>query len=460
MSKPNTFDRVPLVPRLAFLLLVLGPATLPAGPVRAAGGKPKTSTAEGRTPIGKNGAAAGMLLQREYSGTAWQPVKPQGTIFAGDRLMTLPGMRADIDTRDGGVRLTLWGNVPELSSFPVLESGVAVNAASDVDLDIRLFRGRVLLANHKDKGPVQVRVGFYSMTYDLTLAEPGTEVALELYGRWPPGYPVVLKPSGPQDVPTTSLGLHVLKGQANLKVGPEQYALQAPPGAAYFQWDNVRGQEGGPRRRDKVPAWAEPDALGTPGAKAVQAAVAQLSGRLGEKSVDAVLADALTQGDAVERELATYSLGAIDDLPRLADALADAKHADVRAAAVEALKNWVGRGAGQDRDVYEFFHQNRGYTEAQAETVVQLLHGFSQEDRNRPETYETLIAYLESGKLPIRQPGQWVPVSVGSRRGQGYSLRSGRSGGPTGTGGQGLEKAAGRRQPAGQGRLINIQADP
>src|SRR5205823_3110991 len=79
------------------------------------------------------------------------------------------------------------------------------------------------------------------------------------------------------------------------------------------------------------------------------------------------------------------------------------KHADAREAAAETLRHWIGRGSGQDLELYEFLHQNRGYTEAQSEIVIQLLHGFSREDRERPETYEELIAYMGSSKLAIRE---------------------------------------------------------
>jgi hypothetical protein len=56
----------------------------------------------------------------------------------------------------------------------------------------------------------------------------------------------------------------------------------------------------------------------------------------------------------------------------------------------------------------------RQYTPSQAEIILQFLHGFSDRDRTQPETYETIIAYLQSSKLAIRQLAkrqldQWVP---------------------------------------------------
>src|SRR5437899_1610385 len=82
------------------------------------------------------------------------------------------------------------------------------------DLEFVLIRGRVVVANHKNKGPARVRIVFLHNSCTLTLREPGTEVALELFGRWPPGYPVTLRPISAEDTPTASLGILVIKGQA------------------------------------------------------------------------------------------------------------------------------------------------------------------------------------------------------------------------------------------------------
>jgi hypothetical protein len=49
----------------------------------------------------------------------------------------------------------------------------------------------------------------------------------------------------------------------------------------------------------------------------------------------------------------------------------------------------------------------RQYSAGQAEIVLQLLHSFSDIDRDRRETYESLIAYLEHDKLPIRELAKW-----------------------------------------------------
>src|SRR5205823_5039617 len=98
--------------------------------------------------------------------------------------------------------------------------------------------------------------------------DPGAQVALEIFGLWPKGVRFSKKPAA-EEVPTISVGLVVLKGQAALKVGAEQYAIEAPPGAAYFNWDNIGGADRTPHRSAQLPAWGRPQTSPTPEVKAV-----------------------------------------------------------------------------------------------------------------------------------------------------------------------------------------------
>jgi hypothetical protein len=98
-------------------------------------------------------------------------------------------------------------------------------------------------------------------------------------------------------------------------------------------------------------------------------------------------------------------MGAVDDLQGLTDALADPKSAVLRETAVEALRHWIGRNEEQDLKLYRFLVQRQEYPEAQAETVLQLLHNPFALDR--PETYETLIAYLRHSRLAVRELARW-----------------------------------------------------
>ena len=354
--------------------------------------------------IGKNASAPGSLFRQDEPGRkTWSPVSTDRSLSSGAHLMALPGGRAEIDT-SAGVRLTLWGNVPELSRVPVMESVIRFNPKAAADVDLTLERGRILLSNRSKKTPA-VRVASDLGELEVTLNDPESEVALELYSRWPPGVPFTLRNSS--DAPTTFMAVHVLKGDASLKVGLNHYLMRPPPGPCYFHWDTDTGIDLGPRKRAHLPEWAEPDALKTPEAKKVQAAYQRLARQIASRPLAPALNHSRDSSDAEERRLAVYALGAIDDLPDILDALGDSKQAEAREAAIEALRNWIGRAPTKDRELYHFLVDQRRYTAGQAEIVLQLLHGLGNEARNRADTYETLIPYLQSSKSPVRALASW-----------------------------------------------------
>jgi len=103
-------------------------------------------------------------------------------------LLALPGARAELRSATGGARLVLIGNLPALSPTPALESAVSLRKSSDLDLDVILDRGRILVANTKDKGPARVQIRARDEVWDMTLKEPGTQVTIELNGSGRPAF--------------------------------------------------------------------------------------------------------------------------------------------------------------------------------------------------------------------------------------------------------------------------------
>ncbi len=115
----------------------------------------------------------------------------------------------------------------------------------------------------------------------------------------------------------------------------------------------------------------------------------------------------LNSNDPDERRFAVFSMAALDDLPRLAEALRTAKHEDVWENGVLALRHWIGRGPGQDLKLYHGLIEKKHYTPLQAQTVLTLLHSFSDEERQQLETYQLLVGYLGNELLPIRGLAYW-----------------------------------------------------
>jgi hypothetical protein len=370
------------------------------------------ASTEPRVPAGQCLSPAGTLLGRENPDKGWRSFAANGDVPSRDLLLALPGFRAVLEPRPKSVRLTLWGNLPQLSSFPGMESAVVLHDSRAYDLDFTLVRGRVLLTNQKAKGAAKVWVRLPEHAWELTLAEPGDEVALELYGRWPQGTGFSRDPKT-HDTPTQVMATLVLKGQVDLKTEANQYSLRAPPGPAYIHWDSIGGLDDGPQRRDQLPLWADPKSVVPADGKLIEDVVGQLQAALKTRAPDDVLADLLAGADrggdkrkaALARQLGILGLAAADEVSRVAEALADPKSADVRDTAVAALRHWIGVGPGRDQALYQVLVEQLRYPAAHAETVLQLLHSPFAE--GQPETYETLIAYLKHDKVAVRELARW-----------------------------------------------------
>jgi hypothetical protein len=176
--------------------------------------------------------------------------------------------------------------------------------------------------------------------------------------------------------------------------------MNAPPGPAVFHWNNIDGDDPAPGRLDELPEFVKP-----PTADELKFAQ-QCHDRaklLSQLPVDQVIAGALKADDPQPRSMAVTVMGALDNLDGVLAALNDEKHADVRNQAVIILRHWLGRKAGQDEKFYKFLTEKQKLTPAQAGGVIQLLHGFNDQERETPELYATLITYLKHDKLPIRE---------------------------------------------------------
>jgi hypothetical protein len=120
-----------------------------------------------------------------------------------------------------------------------------------------------------------------------------------------------------------------------------------------------------------------------------------------------VIDDLLKSDDAYKRKLGIMAAAALDDLDCLGKALREAKSPDVWENGVLSLRAWIGRGPGQDQILYKGLLEKTKLTPVQAETVMQLLHSFSDEDLDNPALYQTLIDYLGHDQLAIRGLAHW-----------------------------------------------------
>jgi hypothetical protein len=257
----------------------------------------------------------------------------------------------------------------------------------------------------------------------VTLPEPGTEAALEFKSFYPPGSPVQKDPGGEE--PAAELRLYAVHGDIRLQVRYDTYSLHEPPGPAAFSWNNVGAILRRPQDLDRLPHWLTSLKL----SNEAQEALASLHARLdGAPSVESVLRESLNISDIMTRVLAVYSLGGIEDLSSLLDALGNERQfAQVRLAAVIAMRSWIGRDALNDQRLFSALEKK--YSSATAEIVLHLFHGFSTGQLENPEAIANLVNYLRHSDLPVRElaylqlrmlvpAGRKIPFDPAGRRPQ------------------------------------------
>jgi hypothetical protein len=404
MNSQRRFSSLPRIPRVAAAILTFELTLLSLTiPTPATAAEPRVQTTS-RDNAATCVSETATVLRRSPGEKTWHIVKQNQPVPAGDLLVGLPG--AMVDSNNGSVRLALLADLDRLSPYPIRESAVVLHESQDVDFAVTLDRGRVEFTNRKKTGTATVRVSVRQDTWDIQLGEPGARIALELYGRWPPGVPFHKEPD-PKYQPTASLLFLVVQGHVTLKHGNHEVALHAPPGPALVEWDSVTGQDPSPQYLDKLPPWAATTGKETALAKMKKETFERFRQAALAKGIDGALDEFLNSDNEYDRTLAIFAMAALDQLPRLGKALREAKHPDVWQTGVLALRHWIGRGPGQDLILYNRLIEVAKYKPVHAETVLQLLHSFGEAELASPETYQTLIDYLEHDQLAIRGLAYW-----------------------------------------------------
>jgi hypothetical protein len=265
--------------------------------------------------------------------------------------------------------------------------------------------------NVKKSGAARVRIRFHNQTWEATLNEPGTRIALELYGRWPKGVAFTPKP-GPKDVPAADLVFLVLEGHVDLMHGAVQHAMSAPPGPALLHWDNMAQEDESPEKLDELPAWANKNESTSERAQMVRKVIEDFRSEVVKTSLPKAAEAFASSEDPTHRALGVIVMAATDDAGGLYKVFTETKYPDTWDRAVVVLRNWLGRGPGQDQFLYRRLIEVRKIPPARAETILQLLHSFGDEELAHPEVYRILVKYLDNEALAIRGLAHWHLVRL------------------------------------------------
>jgi hypothetical protein len=376
--------------------------------------------------------APNVLASRAPNGT-YQRVKPSGRVSSTDLLLSLPGYRSAIYS-DSGVETILWGHLPEFSDtkqiFPLFDSAVSLHVPDKgIDLDLTLDRGAILLVNRKDKDAAVVRLRFQDEVWDLSLAEPGTEIAVSLWSRF-------ITPYDSGEAPHREVNLFVRRGKAAARVRFEEYAdLDSLPVPKVLSWDNKFGRVQGPipaqdpALQDLLAVWgdlrmpANPEKVpASDNARGARRVLNDLSTRLADmKPMEVALLELFQADSKAEDALrfsAVHALGSIDDASALVDILGDGKlNPYCRFAAIDALRQFIGRHEDQERKLYDPKTQSgvlidKKFRTADARQILELLHTPSEEQRGSPDFWMALAQLLTNDKHAIRELALWHLVRL------------------------------------------------
>jgi tRNA A-37 threonylcarbamoyl transferase component Bud32 len=368
---------------------------------------PKPAPAPARPVIGRVVAMkdqANLLLERRPDGKTWQALPAEKAVPAPSLLLALPGVRGTVRFTNG-LEMTLWGNVREaFIPVPEYESAVLLHAAAAGPAEFTLDRGRVLLTNPTG-APLTFRLRLKEAaaagTWEVTLEGGGTEVALEVFRLLLPraGFPAGTPPQ-------TELSLIVLHGEVAVKINQSIRRVLPDQGPTWFFWSSRQGGEPELREFPKADLqYFRKELPDTRAAGDMSLALDSFLPRLeADKPIEPLLQEMVQSPHPARRMLAVYCLGALDRLPELLDCLADEeeRRPDVRRTAVCALLHWLGR-ADRDAELLRVLVQDKHYQQRQAVTVVELLHGFTDEQLKEPPTWERLVFLLKSERPAIRE---------------------------------------------------------
>ncbi|HKB05450.1 MAG TPA: hypothetical protein VKD90_24710 [Gemmataceae bacterium] len=344
------------------------------------------------------------LLFRKRETVRWEKAsiaEPQ--VSSTDQLLALPGFHPELRL-DTGVRLQMWGNVPEFVPVGVSESRLTLHVPpQSLAADFTLHGGRVFLTAPKAPGPVVVRVRFAGEVWDVTLADGQTEVAIDLIGE--PARTGLFDRDLPES-PRLLAYLGVTEGSATVRIGDFQSSGELTAGTRY-KWDSKGGRPAPAPKDDPdevVPSRWRKDIPATASAKDMAAAVTEMARRISigqgpfDVDFDATIKD--SRESTSRRALAAWMLAAQDSLSYLIDAV-EADAAAVRDAAARSLQHWCAQEAGREEAFAQVLAMKAMYNEAQRLLVANLIQ--APERPVAEKTVDRLFELLGNDKLAVRE---------------------------------------------------------
>ncbi|MBA2225048.1 hypothetical protein [Thermogemmata fonticola] len=390
----------------ALVVMGCGLVLTPSPPGGASAAAQPPSSQPRRLAVARVLSAAGSFASRLATGTEYRPLPAEADIHSTDRLVAFPG--ASLVSKNGRIALAFPGDLFGDAPAPIYDTVCVLHPAEEVDLDVTLESGRLVVGNTAAEGAATCRLRFWNQTWTIALETPETRLLLDLSSRWPAGtrfQPRKMNRPGSATPVATAL-LVVLKGQATVDVGGVALALTAPPGPAELRWDSLHDPPRVARKLEQLPPWADPQRPLTPPARALAETFDRFR-QLFAREPDQALTRFATAKELLPRLVALHVAQALDVLEHLEQTLNAPATKDEWDLCVTLLRHWIARQPNHDQFLYDFLLTRQQYAPAEGRIFLQLLLGFSEDDLRQTETYQVLLDYLTHEKATLRNLAAW-----------------------------------------------------
>ncbi len=354
------------------------PASEPEPKALAKAGAPSPADAANQAPprdglpegaIGRVATSSGPLLRWNTERREWERLNDLSPLKDRDRLLNLAPYRASLVL--GITRVELVGGTEIHVSTP----------SPDQQTRFRLERGRVVVHGGSSSNPLAVQ--FSDRTVLLT-PPAGSLVGLERIDRREQGSPL----------PSPSLlRVHSTQGEVALSVDDLKETLPSsgsiafePPG----RWTD--------KTEKPAPTWVD-DTTPSPFDKQVGDQFSEFF--RANRPIVSNLVEALDDDQKDVRRLAIEALGALGDLSMIVPVLSKAQDPSSRRAALAVLRNHLAHGPDTAKAVQAQLINDLG--EAVAADTHKLLIGYTPLEAKENSTYASLVTFLSSDDVGVRE---------------------------------------------------------
>ncbi|MBI2804919.1 MAG: hypothetical protein HYX68_08060 [Planctomycetes bacterium] len=391
-------------------------------------------------PIGKYldlGIKAPAVLLTKPDKGGWKRItKDESDVVSGQPLVSLPGSKSVV-TLASGIEVILWGNLPEITQdIATLESRITLHATGQLDGDLTLDRGRILLRNKKATGQdAFVRVRFANPTlgqeeyFDFTLQGIDAAVIVERFGTLNQDDPFVEDPKDKKRTwPTAHLRVFAYGPSVRVRSGGDNYQLDAE-NLPMMQWESRTALLARPDRV-MLPPWFKGTSPPKKEAeklmrKKAEEAHQQLAKLLDAKGIDVALAELeenvqknvpneilmnkkISEGTLALWRHALRCSMAVDDVAHVWEEFAKPKQPIfVRGVCMQAIQQWLALNRDNDYVLLKILRKNFRLRETESIKIMERFHYISVQAASKPVTYQYLIEDLNNDLLPIRTLSHW-----------------------------------------------------